>query len=221
MPQTPNTQSLILIGDSIFDNAVYVAPNERCVEDHCRALLPDWNVRLWAVDGNTASDIPSQIESHETPPDAVAVMSVGGNDALAYQELLLGDMPPIVPTNLFAHLHPSIEQFRAVYNKALDAIQARNIPLSTCTIYNGNFPEPQQAAATTGIALFNDVIYRESGRRNLPVIELRDVCTDLVHYANPIEPSESGGLAIAEAITAIHGTNDGTAAQEGTEDADG
>ena len=153
-------------------------------------------------------DIPSQIERHETPPDAVAVMSVGGNDALAYQDLLLGDMPPVVPTNLFAHLHPSIEQFRAVYNKALDAIQARNIPLSTCTIYNGNFPEPQQAAATTGIALFNDVIYRESGRRNLPVIELRDVCTDLVHYANPIEPSESGGLAIAQAITRAYRSDD-------------
>ena len=39
MPQT-STRSLILIGDSILDNAaVYVAPNERCVIDHCRALL--------------------------------------------------------------------------------------------------------------------------------------------------------------------------------------
>ena len=201
MPQTPNTQSLILIGDSIFDNAVYVEPNERCVTDHCRALLPDWNVRLWAVDGAIASDIPLQVESDETPPNAVAVMSVGGNDALAYRELILGDMPPVVPTDLFAHLHPIIEDFRSAYTRALDAVQSRNIPLTTCTIYNGNFPEPQQAAASTGIALFNDVISRESRRRNLPVLELRDICSDPVHYANPIEPSESGGLAIAEAIT--------------------
>ena len=201
MLQTSMARSLILIGDSIFDNAVYVAPNERCVEDHCRVLLPDWDIRLWAVDGATASDIPMQIESHETPPNAVAVMSVGGNDALAYQELILGDMPQVVPTDLFAHLHPIIEDFRSAYSRALDAVEARNIPLATCTIYNGNFPEPQQAAASTGIALFNDVISRESRRRNLPVLELRDICSDPVHYANPIEPSESGGLAIAEAIT--------------------
>ena len=201
MPQTSNTQSLILIGDSIFDNAVYVEPNQRCVTDHCRALLPDWNVRLWAVDGAIAADIPLQVESDETPPNAVAVMSVGGNDALAYRELILGDMPPVVPTDLFAHLHPIIEDFRSAYTRALDAVQSRNIPLTTCTIYNGNFPEPQQAAASTGIALFNDVISRESRRRNLPVLELRDICSDPVHYANPIEPSESGGLAIAEAIT--------------------
>ena len=200
MPQTPNTPSLMLIGDSIFDNAVYVEPSERCVTDHCRALLAGWNVQLWAVDGANAADIPIQVGSQEPPSNAVAVMSVGGNDALAYQHLLFGGRWS--SSNPLAELHDIREQFRSVYNRALDAWESLNVPITTCAIYNCNFPEPEmQAAATTGIALFNDVIFVESRRRALPVIDLRNVCTDPVHYANPIAPSEAGGLAIARAIT--------------------
>jgi hypothetical protein len=34
----------------------------------------------------------------------------------------------------------------------------------------------------------------------LPVLELRRVCTSVIDYANPIEPSDIGGAKIAKRI---------------------
>jgi hypothetical protein len=51
-----------------------------------------------------------------------------------------------------------------------------------------------------GLALFNDVITREAFKRRLPVIDLRLVCSEDTDFANPIEPSVTGGRKIAAAI---------------------
>lgn len=53
------------------------------------------------------------------------------------------------------------------------------------------------------LGVFNDVIARAARRRGLPVIELRDVCTEPTDYANPIEPSVAGGEKIAHAIADV------------------
>lgn len=48
--------------------------------------------------------------------------------------------------------------------------------------------------------MFNDVILRFGFERGLTIIELRLVCNEKTDYANPIEPSGTGGLKIAKAI---------------------
>jgi len=48
--------------------------------------------------------------------------------------------------------------------------------------------------------MFNDVILRCGFERHLAIIDLRLVCNEQTDYANPIEPSGSGGLKIAKAI---------------------
>jgi hypothetical protein len=58
------------------------------------------------------------------------------------------------------------------------------------------------------LATFNDVILRVAFEHRLSLIELRLICDEPGDYANPIEPSESGGRKIAQAIaTAVGAVN--------------
>ncbi len=62
------TESIALVGDSIFDNAVYV-PNEPCVTEQLQAIVRDGvEVSMRAVDGNYVGDVQTQIngESAQT-----------------------------------------------------------------------------------------------------------------------------------------------------------
>jgi len=74
-----------------------------------------------------------------------------------------------------------------------------------CTIYNGNLPRDQAPAARMGLMMFNDAILRVAFEARLDVIDLRSVCSEPSDYANPIEPSDSGGAKIARAIAGALG----------------
>src|SRR3954462_371801 len=81
---------VVLLGDSIFDNARYV-PDGPSVLDHLRRMLPDgWKTTLLAVDGSIAEDVPRQLRG--LPDDAShLVVSTGGNNALGYASLILNE----------------------------------------------------------------------------------------------------------------------------------
>ena len=67
--------------------------------------------------------------------------------------------------------------------------------------YHGNFPDPRyQRMVSMALALFNDVIIQVAMENRLRILDLRTVCNSPVDYANPIEPSSTGGAKIAEAI---------------------
>src|SRR5258705_13095653 len=78
---------IALLGDSIFDNAAYVAGGPDVVRQ-VRELLPSgWRATLNAVDGAVIDDLPQQLQ--RLPADAShLVVSVGGNDALGEAALL-------------------------------------------------------------------------------------------------------------------------------------
>jgi hypothetical protein len=58
---------IVLIGDSIFDNARYTA-GQPDVISHARKLIPEgWRATLLAVDAATTNDNPSQLR--RLPPD--------------------------------------------------------------------------------------------------------------------------------------------------------
>ncbi len=55
-------ESIALLGDSIFDNKVYVGGGPD-VAAQLRALLPEgWRVTLCAVDGATTQDVGTQLD---------------------------------------------------------------------------------------------------------------------------------------------------------------
>ena len=93
------------------------------------------------------------------------------------------------------------QRFEERYRKVVEACRGLRLPLAICTIYNGNFPDPEfQRLISTALMVFNDVILRVGIEFQLTIIDLRLVCNSPTDYANPIEPSSQGGAKIARAI---------------------
>ena len=199
------SRHVVLLGDSIFDNAAYTG-REPDVVHHLRSILPSaWKASLLAVDGSVTSDLSTQVP--EVPADAShLVISIGGNDALMNSDLLA--LPVDSTAEALELFHRRMRSFEASYRSAIEEVLELGRPTTLCTIYNGNLPDPEQARhARVALALFNDVILRSAFELSLPAIELRLVCSEPADYANPIEPSGQGGrkiaLAIARAVGAL------------------
>jgi hypothetical protein len=189
---------LILLGDSIFDNAAYTAGGPPVIQQVKEQLPSGWQASLHAIDGSTTADIGDQLNG--LPTDAThLVLSVGGNDALLRGDVL--DTPVSSTAEALLMLHAAASEFAVAYARVIEACLATQLPLVVCTVYNGNFPEAQlQLRAAIALVVFNDVIIATAVRKALKVIELRAVCTTAADYANPIEPSSQGGAKIAAAI---------------------
>jgi len=199
---------VLLLGDSIFDNAAYVGGGPDVVTQ-LRPLLPQgWQATLRAVDGAVTSGVPRQVQ--QLPPGSShLVVSVGGNDALRYSGVLdEGARSVAGAVNLLAEVR---EQFQREYRAMLDAVLAKKLPTAVSTIYDARYPDPlRQRLVVTGLTLFNDVITREAFTRGLPLLDLRLICDEAGDYANPIEPSVQGGAKISAAIVTLLTTHDWT-----------
>lgn len=196
---------IALLGDSIFDNASYTS-GEPDVVTHLNGALPRGSsATLLAVDGATVSGIAAQLR--RVPPGTThLVVSAGGNDALQNTDLLsLRVSSSTEALEVFARRMLAFE--RAYRSMLADVVSAR-LPVTVCTIYNGALENDIAAIARLALALFNDAILRAAFDERVDVIELRAICNEPSDYANPIEPSGSGGLKIAEAIA---GAIDGSA----------
>ena len=194
---------IALLGDSIFDNASYTGA-EPDVVTHLQALLPAGaRATLLAVDGSVARSLTEQVR--RIPADAThLVVSVGGNDALGYLGLL--DARATSTADALRLFEVAVGRFEIDYRSAVQPVIGRGLPVTICTIYNGAFEDPDQAArARVALMLFNDVILRVAFEHHASVIDLRLVCSERADYANPIEPSGQGGMKIAKAIVRATG----------------
>jgi lysophospholipase L1-like esterase len=192
---------VVLLGDSVFDNGVYV-PGQPAVIDLVQSLLPkDWKATLLAVDGSVTTDALRQLDA--LPTDAShLVLSVGGNDAFRQMGIL--SEPAHSVAEALDRLATMGEQFSQSYSSLLETLLSLNLPKALCTIYNPVFPDPvMQRLAITGLMIFNDVIIRLAAEAGVPFIDLRLVCSDEADYANPIEPSAIGGAKIAARIVQV------------------
>jgi hypothetical protein len=189
---------LVLLGDSILDNGSYTAGGPS-VLTHVERQLPDgWRATLSAVDGSTTEEIHSQLNA--IPSGAThLLLSVGGNNALLRADIL--ETPVTSTSEALLMLSAVVRDFEQSYRRAVEACLSLNLPLTVCTVYHGNFPDTNyQQRVVVALTVFNDVIIRVATENNLKVIDLRLVCTSAEDYANPIEPSASGGAKIARAI---------------------
>ena len=197
---------LVLLGDSIFDNAAYTNGGPDVVSQ-VRHLLPSqWSASLLAVDGAMTGNIPDQVR--RLPREAThLVLSVGGNNALAEASRLgvsFFGFPDLPTSKALETLADVSDEFENQYRSAVEACLRPGLPLGLCTIYNGCFPDKAyQRIASLALAVFNDVILRVAIELRIPVIDLRSICVDSKDYANPIEPSSIGGEKIAKVIVAL------------------
>src|SRR5947209_4298725 len=132
------TKHVVLLGDSVFDNARYVSGPD--VVRQLRGALPEgWRATLNAVDGAVIGDIGAQLD--RLPGDAShLVVSIGGNDALRRTALL--DEPARSIADALLKLAAVREFFQRGYGTMLDEVVRRGLPAAVCTIYEGRFPDP-------------------------------------------------------------------------------
>lgn len=199
-PREVRAKHIVLLGDSIFDNGVYVPGKPSVIEQLAAELGERGSATLLAVDGNVTRDVATQLVG--VPADAThLVVSVGGNDALRHTRLL--DQPVANSAELLVQLALVQDEFRANYRRMLDGVCALGKPTAVCTIYDSNFDAPRKRLADVALAVWNDVILREAADAGVPVIDLRRVFRDRQDYSNPIEPSEVGGAKMVKAIVSM------------------
>ncbi len=192
----------MLLGDSIFDNKVYVGEDDPAVIDQLGTHLPaGWRASLLAVDGDVTADVITQLKG--LPDDAThLVVSVGGNDGLQSSDVL--SKPAVDVAGGLLAMAEVREAFQHDYRAMLEAVLAINKPTAVCTVYDPNFDdELEQRVAVLALAAFNDVITRAAVRHGLPVIDLRVLFDSPKDYANPIEPSAVGGDKLTRSIAAV------------------
>ena len=193
---------VVLLGDSVFDNGVYV-PGGPAVIDHLGAALPaGFAAELRAVDGAVVADVPNQYRPADLA-GAYAIVSAGGNDALRAAAILT--RPVTNAAAVFAELADLRTGFTARYEAAVKGVAAAaGGRAAVCTIYDPNYPDPRlQKLATAALPAFNDVITRVAARLGLPVLDLRTSFEAPTDYANPIEPSVAGGKKLAGLIRGV------------------
>lgn len=194
---------IVLLGDSIFDNVRYVKPanGEKSVIEHLRdRVLTGWIATLLAVDGNVSTDIATQMTKLPSSATHLA-MSVGGNDAIQSSGILQQSVTSIDAA--LTTFSVALEDFRDRYRKAMAALLSVSTPAMVCTIYDA-IPNLTKAQITA-LALFNDVIIREAAHQGVPVLDLRSICDDASDFSpvSVIEPSDTGGAKIADAIVTM------------------
>ncbi len=192
---------VVLLGDSIFDNAAYTGGAPDVVRQVRQRLPQGSKATLRAIDGGTTEDVREQLR--HLPTDAThLIVSAGGNDALGYIDFL--GAPARSTAEAFLGLADIATEFEGRYRSMLTGVLAYRLPTAICTIYYPRFPDPDvQKIAVTALTVFNDCIIRAAFTHGIPLLDLRLICTEEGDYADPIEPSAQGGEKIAKAVVKL------------------
>ncbi|HEX8118206.1 MAG TPA: hypothetical protein VF521_13105 [Pyrinomonadaceae bacterium] len=189
---------LVLLGDSVFANAAYVAGGPDVVSQVRRRLPEGWSVSLRAGDKVLLGDVPAQLQ--DLPEGAGGlIVSAGRDDALRHIDVVReGANSTLEVLNKLAYL---ADRFQLDYHNMLAAVLDCGLPTGVCTINNPRYRNPLiRRLAAVLVALFDDCIVREAHAAGLPLIDLRVVCGEDDDYVNSAEPSPQGGEKIAAAI---------------------
>lgn len=197
---------IVLLGDSVFDNAAYVKGGPDVIRQ-LRAKLPEgWKATLNAVDGSIVQNMPGQLA--RLPQNAShLVVSVGGNDALGHAGIL-GETARSA-AQVLNRLADVSEVFQQQYHAMLHDVLSHRLPTAVCTVYYPRLPDLQlQRIAVAALTIFNDAIIREAFLAGVPLLDLRLICNEDADYANEIEPSVRGGEKITDALLKLVAEHD-------------
>jgi len=192
---------LALYGDSILDNAPYTRPEPDTAAHLERILGNGWAVHRLAQDGAVMSDVQLQLAGMRGPPD-VAVLSVGGNDAIEHIDIL--ERPVAGSGAMLEDLESIAAAFHRQYELVAKAVARHAQRTLLCTIYEVQLEPPVFARRVrVPLALLNDRILRIGAHLGIDVLELRSICNEATDFVQQIEPSPRGAAKIADAIAAV------------------
>ena len=142
---------MVLLGDSIFDNGVYVAGGPDVRQQLGERLPQGWECTLRAVDGDVTSDVYAQLE-HLPSSATHLVIGTGGNDALGLIDLLGQSANSF--SQVLAALGEVAAEFRDTYHGLLAEVMLRKLPIVLCAIYYPAFDDPDfQRVASAGLTI--------------------------------------------------------------------
>lgn len=197
---------IYLIGDSIIDNAPYVKQGHTVTDYLTHKTIDLANVTKLALDGDITTGAINQLSKVSSKCDHL-IISVGGNDALQSAHHLYACVNNIAEG--LEHLAAVLKEFKSNYNKVLQKALSVCPNITIATIYN-NVPG-LGIAEKTALALFNETILELAIMHAVKIIDLRVICNQESDYSvtSPIEPSETGGDKISQAIVnAVFNTDD-------------
>lgn len=191
---------MVLLGDSIFDNAGYVDQGDSVIEQLNASLSNKFKATLLAVDGDITSDVYAQLDL--LPVDTThAFLSIGGNDALRIVNIL---QQPTSTVGEAMEVFTKIRlDFQKRYRKLIIQTKKKVDQLIICTVHDC-VPEIEPRSLTA-LSLFNEIILKEAFSIGVSVIDLRLLCNEKEDYSaiSPIEPSGQGARKIVEQIVKI------------------
>ena len=149
---------VVLLGDSVFDNAAYVAGAPDVVRQVRRRLPPGFKATLTAVDGSTTGDVRRQLR--RVPDDATQlVLSIGGNDALGSSDFL--GTPARSTAEALSGLADTADAFGREYRSVLAGAISSGVPTAIRTVYYPRFPDAAlQKVAVAELTVFDDRVVR-------------------------------------------------------------
>jgi hypothetical protein len=181
-----SSSTIILIGDSILNNTNYIFSEGKSVPDLIKAEHSD--TYLFAKDGAIITDCYSQIEqipeANNTKNTHIFV-SAGGNNILSSRKELSSEM---------------IETFFQQYSTLILSIKS-NLPNTQIHLLNLYYPlDSRFKNLYPYIDQWNSLLSEFAENNNLKVIQINKFMLKNTDFTNAIEPSETGGKKMADAI---------------------
>jgi hypothetical protein len=185
-PFSSNTV-MVLLGDSVLKNESYVQSG-MSVSEYLKSKMP--STYSYALNDSTIVDVYhqlGQIPLDYNHPNCCIFLSVGGNDILSSHVENIESLRPI---------------FMA-YTKLIRSLKTR-MDKSKLFLVNIYYPSSLKYSQYTPIlAEWNKMIddYAYNSANNIAgVVRLNEILKEKSDFTHEIEPSESGGLKVAEAI---------------------
>lgn len=212
-------KTVLLFGDSIFDNAIYVRGRNSVIQlltkklsDQYTGSGVDAKAHLFAHDGDVIEDVSGQLKkvNSEIKEESTHIfISCGGNNGLrALNRIYSNYYNPFALTSTLWNLYWSVDED---YEEMMQEIttEFKDKQIVVCTIYKPNFTSgAHQFLSQTGLLFLNSLIRSKAAKYNAKVIDLYDLFTDATFLANPIEPGVKGGDIITDKMMEIISESD-------------
>lgn len=190
--QNTDPKNIILLGDSIFKNNVYV-PYGSSIEAQLKNRAPTKELLCLAQDNSTIMDVYKQVEQIPEQYNASITsifLSVGGNDILENYVYDYTDVDNMQTLN-----NSFIE-----YKKLIKTIQSK-MPKATLVILDIYYPDNKRFKSFYPIIdEWNNLIYEYAKTNNIRVIKISNILTDADDFSFAIEPSSIGGNKIVNEL---------------------
>jgi hypothetical protein len=123
---------VVLLGDSILDNAAYIAGGPPVIAQVQERLPAGWKASLLAVDGSITSHVFGQLD--HLPADTThIVVSIGGNNALMHSSIFYE--PVQSAAEVFQRIAEIGGLFEQSYHEMLQAMCQHRLLTTLCSIY--------------------------------------------------------------------------------------